>query len=258
MSKKTSNIEFDSESDHLYLKIQEPRSSDGEELGESGIFLFYGEDEEIVSLEIVGVSTHDVESISLLKPLLPKAAYDELREFFAQEALRKMKYFFDTEFVDRGLIDLISIGIVCEDGREYYACNKECDLTLASPWVKENVIPLLPPRYEWKTRFDIKHELLEFFGDLNIELWADHGAHDFVAFGQLMSCTVESAYNPMSGYYPENLPWSYNELRQLERFSFGDLSTLPKIGEHDALQDARWNKLAYEHLRRKLEQSIGD
>lgn len=89
MSKKTSNIEFDSESDHLYLKIQEPRSSDGEELGESGIFLFYGEDEEVVSLEIVGVSTHNVESISLLKSLLPEAAYDELREFFAEEALEK-------------------------------------------------------------------------------------------------------------------------------------------------------------------------
>lgn len=39
-----------------------------------------------------------------------------------------MKYFFDTEFHEDGrTIDLISIGIVAEDGREYYAINRECD-----------------------------------------------------------------------------------------------------------------------------------
>lgn len=33
-----------------------------------------------------------------------------------------MKYFLDTEFHEDGkTIDLISIGIVAEDGREYYA-----------------------------------------------------------------------------------------------------------------------------------------
>ena len=33
-----------------------------------------------------------------------------------------MKYFYDTEFIDDGhTINLISIGIVAEDGHEYYA-----------------------------------------------------------------------------------------------------------------------------------------
>ena len=46
-----------------------------------------------------------------------------------------MKYFLDTEFIEgfhkplfgkkRHFIDLISIGIVCEDGREYYAVSNE-------------------------------------------------------------------------------------------------------------------------------------
>lgn len=180
MLKKTSNIEFDSESDHLYLKIQEPRSSDGEELGESGIFLFYGEDEEIVSLEIVGVSTHNVKSISLLKSLLPEAAYDELREFFAEETSNKALYYFDTEFIEDGVtIDLISIGIVCEDGREYYAINKDCDFSKASRWVQDNVIAQLPPKdpipmqvsprvweesRAWKSKKEISKEVAEFFG----------------------------------------------------------------------------------------------
>jgi len=33
-----------------------------------------------------------------------------------------MKYFYDTEFIDNGhTIELISIGVAAEDGREYYA-----------------------------------------------------------------------------------------------------------------------------------------
>lgn len=52
-----------------------------------------------------------------------------------------MKYFFDTEFREgfdkplvgrsRHIIDFISIGIVAEDGREYYAISNEFDITAA-------------------------------------------------------------------------------------------------------------------------------
>lgn len=61
-----------------------------------------------------------------------------------------MKYFIDTEFIEgfhkplfgkrRHFIDLISIGIVCEDGREYYAVSKEFRYKDADKWVQENVI----------------------------------------------------------------------------------------------------------------------
>lgn len=61
-----------------------------------------------------------------------------------------MKYFFDTEFIEgfhkplfgkrRHFIDLISIGIVAEDGREYYAISNEFNPNDADKWVKENVI----------------------------------------------------------------------------------------------------------------------
>jgi hypothetical protein len=54
------------------------------------------------------------------------------------------RYFIDTEFIEgfhkplfgkrRHFIDLISIGIVCEDGREYYAISKDFDLK--SVWNK--------------------------------------------------------------------------------------------------------------------------
>lgn len=63
-----------------------------------------------------------------------------------------MNYFFDTEFIEgmhkplfgkkRHFIDLISIGIVSEDGRELYAVSKEFDVkkAYANDWVRENVV----------------------------------------------------------------------------------------------------------------------
>lgn len=52
-----------------------------------------------------------------------------------------MKYFLDTEFIDDGkTIDLISIGIVTEDGRKYYAQSVDFNHRKASAWVKENVL----------------------------------------------------------------------------------------------------------------------
>lgn len=61
-----------------------------------------------------------------------------------------MKYFIDSEFIEgfskpilskrRHFIDLISISIVAEDGREYSAISKEYNYNHADKWVKENVI----------------------------------------------------------------------------------------------------------------------
>jgi len=77
-----------------------------------------------------------------------------------------MKYFFDTEFLEgkqdktlfglkygetKPTIDLISIGIVAEDGREYYAISKDFNIDEAwnrhcnSDWITDNV---LRPIYE--------------------------------------------------------------------------------------------------------------
>lgn len=61
-----------------------------------------------------------------------------------------MKYFIDTEFIEgfkkplfgkrRHFIDLISIGIYAEDGREYHAISNEYNYNDADDWVKDNVI----------------------------------------------------------------------------------------------------------------------
>ena len=57
-----------------------------------------------------------------------------------------MRYFYDTEFIEDGrTIELISIGVVAEDGREYYAVSTEFDPERAGSWVRANVLPKLPP-----------------------------------------------------------------------------------------------------------------
>lgn len=62
------------------------------------------------------------------------------------------RFFFDCEFLEDGrTIDLISIGIVAQDGREYYAVvsETETDTTLYDrivrhDWLMANVVPHLP------------------------------------------------------------------------------------------------------------------
>ena len=54
-----------------------------------------------------------------------------------------MKYFFDTEFMEKpNTIELISIGIKCEDKRTFYALNKDLNVKKVwkDKWLKENVL----------------------------------------------------------------------------------------------------------------------
>jgi hypothetical protein len=58
-----------------------------------------------------------------------------------------MKYWMDTEFIERPYtIDLISIGLVAEDGREFYAESSEVDWTKASHWTLQTGATATPGR----------------------------------------------------------------------------------------------------------------
>ena len=64
-----------------------------------------------------------------------------------------MKFWYDCEFLEDGkTIEPISIGIVCEDGREYYAVFDEIATDPLNKricehkWLMENVVPHLPLR----------------------------------------------------------------------------------------------------------------
>ena len=98
------------------------------------------------------------------------------------------RYFYDCEFIEDGqTIDLVSIGVVARDGREFYAVSTEFDANLAGPWVRRHVLDKLPPPSSpaWRSRAAIRAELLEFLlaPGLPVELWAWYGAYDHVALG---------------------------------------------------------------------------
>ena len=89
----------------------------------------------------------------------------------------------------RTTIDLVSIGVVDETGREFYAVSTEFDPRQAIPWVRRNVLDQLPAagRHGLARRERIRDDLLAFLtgpGE-EIELWAWFAAYDHVALCQL-------------------------------------------------------------------------
>ena len=150
-----------------------------------------------------------------------------------------MRYFYDTEFIEDGrTIELISIGVVAEDGREYYAVSTEFDPERAGSWVRANVLPKLPPPSSplWRSRRQIRLDLEEFFGvsDVGapepIELWAWVGAYDHVALCQLWGAMPA---------LPAAIPRFTRELRQLWEERGSPRMPARHRDAHDALVDAR-------------------
>ena len=88
-----------------------------------------------------------------------------------------MRFFYDCEFIEDGVtIDLVSIGVVDERGREYYAVSTEFNPERAGDWVRSHVLPKLPLPSDpaWRSRTAIRRSLLEYFTASvdRVELWA--------------------------------------------------------------------------------------
>jgi hypothetical protein len=159
-----------------------------------------------------------------------------------------MKYFLDCEFIDDGkTIDLISIGIVREDDKIYYAVSTEFNFSKASDWVKDNVLDKLPRTTTyWRSREQIKNEILEFIGDDKPEFWGFYCAYDWVCFCQLFGRMLD---------LPKDWSKCCRDLKVLLDITKEDLKHIVNDDEHDALSDAHWNKAVYEYI---IQQRFGD
>lgn len=180
-----------------------------------------------------------------------------------------LRYWYDCEFIDDGkTIDLISIGIVCDDGREFYGINWECNFIKASDWVAENVLTYLPFRPcelntankgFWYQRYFLKEAVAKFLGCQEApltrssgprwfipegaakpELWGYYSAYDHVALCQLFGTMMD---------LPQGFPMYTRDIKQWCD-ALGN-PQLPKQaeGEHNALHDARHNKVMWEFLK---------
>jgi hypothetical protein len=165
---------------------------------------------------------------------------------------------YDLEFLEDGrTIEPISIGMVCDDGREYYAVNRNMPKRKIRKheWLMANVVPHLPRAHGdernhqigWlfnpydphvKGKSQIADEVAEFIraAGPDVHLWASYGAYDHVALAQL--------WGPMIAL-PEGVPMFTNDIQQ-ERARLGiawDQLPQQESGEHNALADARHNQV---------------
>ena len=147
-----------------------------------------------------------------------------------------MRVYFDTEFIEDGrTIDLISIGLVREDGATYYAESAEADLSRASDWVRENVFPSLDGHGS-KMRAVIADEIRAFVGP-DPEFWAYYADYDWVVLCQLYGRMID---------LPDGWPMYCRDLKQL-----ADEEGMPIKQEgsvHNALGDAQWVRDTHDEI----------
>lgn len=191
-----------------------------------------------------------------------------------------MRYWYDLEFLEDGkTIELISIGIVAEDGREYYAVTQECaydsrpwyrrwfnrkdslnNRLRREAWLMENVVPSLPRLHgdarnyapqSWlfdyhsllvRPRARIAEQVKDFLlADGTPELWADYGAYDHVGLCQLWGRMID---------LPSGIPMFTRDIQQEAARQGYAWDALPQQDEglHNALADARHCKVKFEFL----------
>ena len=255
-----------------------------------------------------------------------------------------MKYFLDTEFLEgtqnknflgfiygktKSTIDLISIGIVSEDGREYYAISKDFNLKEAWNrydikiewysidesnqstrdikvyWIRDNVLKpiynelvqrwaleeekanqvLCTTGYNSPIKFSYKNfkRLLNKYGKTNKQIAEDIKQfctiNEFSGRG-LIEQIVPSIPDTINrgikfyGYYsdydwvcfcwlfgkmidlPNGFPmFAFDIQQQIEEYKIDKeqlLKEVPQISCHNALQDAIWNKKAYNWIQNEI------
>jgi len=169
-----------------------------------------------------------------------------------------MKYYIDTEFIEKpNFIELISLGIKCDDGRTFYAESTCFDERKASAWVHENVISKL----EWYGNVNAHkgfcncstmNGVTEVFGTLDVirdavldfidfdkpEFWGYYADYDWVVFCWLFGSMVD---------LPKGWPMYCKDLKQLMDESVKGSIPDPE-GEHNALVDAIWNEELHKYL----------
>lgn len=150
-----------------------------------------------------------------------------------------MKFFLDTEFIEAGPtrpMQLVSIGLVAEDGEEWYAEVNDVDWSYADDWMRMHVQAQLNTR--GMTRVEIRDGVRDYIGDRTPEFWGYRCAYDWVVFCQLWGTLMD-----LPRYWPDSCHdlWQWAEWRGL---------TIPnRTGrQHQALDDARWIKRVYEEL----------
>jgi hypothetical protein len=175
-----------------------------------------------------------------------------------------MRVFYDCEFLEDGkTIELISIGMVAEDGRELYLVNRDAPWKRIkkNEWLMANVVPKLPRGHgDWRNHMPKKWlidfndpyvrgrdqiaEAVQHFlqATPDLELWADYGAYDHVVLCQLFGRMID---------LPSGVPMFTHDLQQELRRLGNPALPEQAAGAHNALDDARHLKACFESITRQ-------
>lgn len=178
-----------------------------------------------------------------------------------------MKIFFDTEFT--GLhqnTTLISIGLVSENDRTFYAEFNDYDIAQVNRWVRENVIPYLQfsevqtlnPKLDLKSyamkanQQTIRLLLSEWLSQFEVvEMWADCPAYDWVLLGNLFNGSLNMPSHISKNAFDVATLLNVAGIDpDIDRKAFCGLS---EMNLHNALDDARLAKICYQKAMQKLE-----
>lgn len=182
-----------------------------------------------------------------------------------------MKVFFDFEFT--GLTQKttpISLGLVSEKGRTFYAEFNDFDPNQITEWVTDNVLPNLRFKLDFSSTPELDYEhhamksgrssvaacLSNWLAQFKtVEMWGDVLAYDWVLFCQLFGGALSlpgnvqyipmdlATYLALNGYDPD-----------IDRAMFAESN---EGAAHNALVDARLIKACYEKLTRIIEEGKG-
>lgn len=193
-----------------------------------------------------------------------------------------MRYYLDTEFNENvHPIDLISVGIISQDDREWYGVHRDyvrypmyehegrpADnypiIHSCNDWVKKNVLPVLfqqngPGKAAtWFTGDDVKMRdaIVEFVGDdQSPEFWAYYGDYDWFLLTRLFK-----SFDKMPKKWPQICydVHQYAKHHGLHKGLSSSRETSIHRPMHNALVDARWTKAAFDAIKTKAHAASND
>jgi len=186
--------------------------------------------------------------------------------------MEKTKIFFDCEFTWLNQnTTLISIWLVSENWKTFYAEFTDYDKSQCNDWINENVISNLEIQEDCKsyysaitdsiivknTSVEIKNNLTSWLrGFWDVEIWSDCLSYDWVLFNTLMA--------NYSNWYPElpeniyyipfdictlfKIKWINPDISREEFAKTWEKTWFAKEYKHNALFDAKIIKMCYDKL----------
>jgi len=161
-----------------------------------------------------------------------------------------MKIFFDTEFTGlRAVSDILSIGMVAEDGSTFYSEIDRPELLNIDDWIRDNVIANFTKEKFFSDYPELRKQIEVFLSPYKkVEMWSDCLAYDWVLFCELWSGALNV---PDYIYY---IPFDICTLMKakgidpdINREEFSGITGI----KHNALHDAKVIKACYEKLLRE-------